>query len=165
MDMRAKITKEKFAALKGNDLGWELIHDVVLPLRGKSLEKKQAVYEQLTPGQKALFAFWVVCGHTQSGWSDFHEAGYFSHLPMLRKGLEHIQAQALSDNLETAQKLYLGREDGLKPMPREAQEPPPKGKPESAELDEALPPALNDASQRMEAYIRGHAEEFVEFCE
>lgn len=154
MDMRVKISRERFVSLSGNELAWELIQKVILPIRGKRVEVKQAVFERLTPGQKDLFGYQVLYGHTQFGWFHFYEAGYASHLPMIRKGLEHIQAQALIDNLDAAERLY---------RKLETQDTLEKAQQIFAEVDQTLFSSLIDASQKMEDYIRANAGEFVEF--
>ncbi len=69
--MRIHITQAQFANLRGFALGRELIQPVIQQVRGQRIEINRKVYEGLTRGQKALFAFWVLYGHTGSGWFQF----------------------------------------------------------------------------------------------
>ena len=174
MDYRKNITKEQFNSLKGKELSWELIQAAIFAARGQNLERKRAVYEQLTPGQKILFGFTVLSGHTQYGWLQFFETGYGNYLPMIRWGLVQLQAQALIDNLDAAEKLYRQLNDipqnklktpGEGRQPKEGQEVSAESEQEFAEVDRILMPSMQDAGQKMEAYIRGTAFEFVKFSD
>ncbi|MEM8532222.1 MAG: hypothetical protein AAGF95_15360 [Chloroflexota bacterium] len=109
INTRIAISNERFLALNGYALGQELINPAILQIRGQNLEKKRAVYETLTPGQKSLFAFWIIYGHTQSGWLRFfweglYVGGYEQFLPMIKTELAHSNAQKLLTNVTEAEK-------------------------------------------------------------
>ena len=111
LDLRVTIPKERFLALNGYALGQGLINPAILQVRGQNLKKKRAVYETLTPGQRSLFAFWILYSHTQSGWLRFfweglYVGGYEQFLPMIKADLAHIHAQALLAHIVETETLY-----------------------------------------------------------
>jgi hypothetical protein len=172
--MRTKISKESFLTLRGYELDQELIRLPILQVRGQSLEKKKQVYETLTPGQKSLFAFWVMYGHTQMGWLQFYLSGsyiggYEQFLPMIKAGLKHIDDTAMLENVMEAEKLYRAYQADLRASQTPAEEHPvsqvdlEKIKQEFSKVDERLFPLLGKIMEKTEQYIRASPEEFIVF--
>lgn len=174
MDLRIPLSKERFESLSGFELSQELINLPILQVRGQPLEQKRDVYAQLTPGQKALFAFWVLYGHTKMGWLQFYleglyVGGYDQFLPMMKAGLQHVQAQALLANIAEAETLYATHKEHLQTI----QHASDKHGAEQVEfdaihqefvrIDERLFPLLKETMAQIEAYIRATPEEFVIF--
>jgi hypothetical protein len=142
------------------------------------LQIKKEVNERLTPGQKTLFSFWIMYGHTKSGWLQFHleglpSGGYARFLPMIRHGLDHIHDQAMIANLDEAKKLYLENEEFLRSIQdslekraepgQEAQETFGRIRQQFDRLDQTLFSLLGETMRKIEAYIRATSEEFVVF--
>ena len=164
--MRINITKEQFSKLSGFSLGQELIQPIIQKVRGQRIEIKRAVYEVLTPGQKSLFAFWVMYGHTGSGWLQFFQeglyiGGYEQFLPMIKAGFRHINDLAMLENVIWAEEVYSQYRACLSTVREPA---------DSDELAQAFAPAseqllalLPETMSKIETYIRNQPEEFVTF--
>jgi hypothetical protein len=165
LELKPTISRETFAALHGYELGQELINPAIGQVRGKNLEIKRDIYQWLTPGQRVLFAFWVLYGHTRSGWLQFfleglYVGGYEQFLPMIKAGLRQVDAEALLENITAAEKLIAGHRASLQAEPDADLE---KIQHEFAPLDERLFSLLPETMTRIEAQIRALPEEFVLF--
>lgn len=160
MDMRVYLNEEQFASLSGFALGRELIQPAIQQSRGQRLETKKRVYDFLTPGQKSLFAFWVLYGHTGSGWLSFFQeggyvGGYGQFLPMIKAGIRYINDQALLENIIWAETLYARCGESLHSIQEAAISE------EVAQASEKLLALLPQTMHTLEAYIRAHPEEFL----
>lgn len=171
MNFRKHITIEQFNSLHVQQLFWELIGDVITLVRGKNSDRKRHVFEQLTNGQKILFGFMVLHGHTRYGWEGFFASGYSDYLPMIRWGLVQLDAQTLVDNLDHADNLFhqrggIGerktRMDDVDQLSVQRQIVEAGLKQDYSEVDQDLPQAMLDAIRKMENYIRIQAGEFVQ---
>jgi hypothetical protein len=175
MDTRVKISKEQFDSLGGKDLEWDLIMPTIQQVRGQNLQIKKEVYEKLTPGQKSLFSFWILLGHTQSGWLQFFLEGYAPYLPLIKRGLEKIGDQAMLANLHDAETLYIEISDllnlaqalthgvGIIEQVRHTDWEVLQHK--FVPLDHSLWTLLDESFQILERYIRNHPDEFVVFTD
>lgn len=164
MDMRVNLTEEQFASLSGFALGQALIQPAIQQSRGQRLETKKSVYDCLTPGQKSLFGFWVLYGHTQSGWLPFFQegvyvGGYRQFLPMIKAGLRHINDLALVENVMEAEKLYAHHRESL--HPEQEVSVPEEITQAFAQVSETLLALLPETMGKLEAYIRARPEEFL----
>ncbi len=164
MDMRVQMSEERFTGLSGFDLGQVLIQPAIQQARGRRLETKQIVYDCLTPGQKSLFAFWVLYGHTRSGWLPFFQegayiGGYEQFLPMIKAGLRHINDQALVENIAWAETLYARCRESLHPSQEVAISDEIIQAFEQA--NERLRVLLPETMSKLETYIRTRPEEFL----
>lgn len=171
IDTRITISKERFLALNGYTLGQELINPAILQVRGQNLEKKRAVYETLTSGQNSLFAFWILYGHTQSGWLRFfweglYVGGYEQFLPMIKAGLAHSNAQKLLTNVIEAEEIYKTYQEYLQTV-RSLEEPQgivfEQMTQAFSQVDTRLFTLLGETMQIIEQYIRAKPDEFVLF--
>lgn len=70
--MLIEIKRADFYSFNDNDLGWVCIEPIIQKIRGRELNIKSQVYAQLTRGQKALFMFWVLYGHSNNGIIQFY---------------------------------------------------------------------------------------------
>lgn len=164
MDMRVHLTEEQFASLSGFALGQTLIQPTIQQARGQRLETKKSVYDCLTPGQKSLFGFWVLYGHTQSGWLPFFQegvyvGGYVQFLPMIKAGLQHINDPALLENVIEAETLYAHYRESLHP---EQEVPVPEEITQAfTQVSQTLLDLLPETMRKLETYIRARPEEFL----
>jgi hypothetical protein len=158
--MLLEISEERFRSLSGFDLGWEMISGPIQQARTRSLAVKKEVYNQLTPGQKALFSFWVMYGHVQQGWLPFFQSGYHQYLPMLRTGLLNIEDQPMLETLDLAAKAFQDHENALIFSDTEAAQ---RIADQFRALDQRLFALLPTTMQRLENLIRAAPQEFVIF--
>jgi hypothetical protein len=177
-DMRVRISREQFESLSGGELGWALIQPAISQVRGQSLQQKKEVYDRLTPGQRSLFGFWVMHGHTQAGWLQFFldgpaAGGYAAYLPMIRHGLEHVGARAMVANLDEAERVHRQNEELVTSL-RVGAQASDVASPDSSHaiaemrrqfepVDRSLPSLLDETTAILEAYIRAAPDEFVVF--
>jgi hypothetical protein len=157
--LKKEISEERFRSLRGFELGWELIQEPILRVRGRNLAVKKEVFDQLTPGQKALFSFWVMYGHVQNGWLAFFQSRYGEYLPMMRKALIDIADRELLADLDQAASLF-GKYENARVSSPASLEPIVR---EFEPLDGRLTMLLPAAMQRLEALIREKPLEFVVF--
>jgi hypothetical protein len=157
--MRLEISEERFRSTCGFELGWELIQGPIQLVRGRSLAVKKEVFDQLTAGQKALFSFWVMYGHVQSGWLAFFQSRYGEYIPMMRKALIDIDDRELLADLDQAASLFQGYEGASSPASPSTEQIVQQFEP----LDERLNVLLPATMQRLENLIREKPEEFVVF--
>jgi hypothetical protein len=173
MDLRVNLTKGQFEDLHGKELGWELIKPAIQQVRGRSLEKKKEVYESLTPGQKSLFSFWILHGHTQAGWIQFFLEGYTQYIPVIRHGFAQIDDQAMLANLHAAEQLFADHTQSLETGSFSPEKPFPADRNKRTDwnslrqkfvpLDHALWLNLDETIQKLEEYIRANPDQFVIF--
>ncbi len=173
MDTLVKISKEQFEDLHGKELGWQLIEPTIRLVRGQNLQIKKEVYDKLTPGQKSLFSFWVLHGHTQSGWLQFFMEGYSPYLPLIKWGLQKIDDQMMLANLHAAEIFFAENSEFLKlalSSPEKSGNPHQKDQTDwdtirrkFAPLDRSLWTLLDETIRKLEAYIRAYPDEFVIF--
>lgn len=84
---------------------WACIGPTMQQVRGRNFVVKSEIYATLTPGQRALFMFQVLYGHTLYGVEEFYS--HFSYLlsnksfwSQLKKGMQYFEDYAMLQILE-----------------------------------------------------------------
>lgn len=168
MDLRPHLSKEQFVALSGFDLGHVLIQPAIQQARGQRLEKKSDVIHQLTPGQRSLFAFWVMYGHTGTGWLQFfrdyqYQGSYEPYLLMIKAGLGRLNDESMLENIIEAENLY--RQSQQVQSGNQSTGGEADLQRDFAPVDQRLFALLPETMQKLAAYIYAHPEEFVVFLD
>lgn len=164
MDLRPHLSKEQFNMLSDFDLGHLLIQPAIQQARGQRLEKKSDLIHQLTPGQRSLFAFWVMYGHTGTGWLQFfrdyqYQGLYEPYLLMIKAGLGRLNDESMLENIIEAENLF-----------RQSQQVQSTGSEEDlqrdfAPVDQRLFALLPETMKKLAAYIHAQPAEFVVFID
>jgi len=166
------LTKLKPEELKYDNLAWICIMPTILTIQGKSMEIKADVYHhQLNNGQKGLYMFYSYHNHTKSIFEFYWFAFYFmSEVKSwigLKKGMSYFKDEAILsiyEELETLIEKKHKRPDGTWAQ----------ASPSDIEKDKELFASINklyiryntlvpNTIKHMNAYIRNHTEEFIEF--
>ncbi len=157
--MLITMTREAFEGLDDMPLIWACIEPTIRQIRGKNPSVKLDAYAGLTKGQQALLMFQILYGHTLQGVESFFL--YQSYMltekgawPQMESGMRYFGASEMARFLD---EMRAGYEEYEKNPKDAASLAALEGL--DARLRENLPAAI----RLIGAYIRAHAEEFVDF--
>ncbi len=93
--MLITVKRKDFESLNDISLIWICIEPAMQQARGRNFAVKSEVYAHLTPGQRALFMFQMLYGHTSKGVEEFYS--HLSYLlsndgvwSQLKKGMQYF---------------------------------------------------------------------------
>ena len=94
--MKDSVSLKELQSLKNTDLIKTIVKTSIDQIRGKGEQKKKELYNILTIDQKSLLSFWVMYGHTRSGWYQFclegiTVGGYDHYFSAINEGLIHLK--------------------------------------------------------------------------
>lgn len=109
--MLVEIKRKTFNSLNDIDLGWACIEPTIQKVRGRDLNIKSQVYNQLTHGQQSLLMFWVLYGHSRNGIIQFYnEMDYLlteiGIWPELRKSMLYFGNNDMLELLKEIENMY-----------------------------------------------------------
>ncbi len=175
--MLTTVTRKDLEALNDVSLIWTCIGPVIQQVRGKNFTIKSEAYAHLAPGQRALFMFQVLYGHTSNGVEEFylHQSYLLSQKGVwsqLQKGMKYFKDYAMVRVLEKMETVFQSLQT------EEFKENAEQYNALVTEIDKdvelsALMRCLNESFRDalplsiklVAAYIRDHAEEFVQFSD
>ncbi len=173
--MLVTMSRAMFDSLDNVALAWACIRPTIEQIRGKTIIVKSRVYAQLTVGQRALLAFWILYGHAQHGVAQFY--GEVSYLlaevdlwQFLRAGMRHIGDATMLRVIEEMEKVYLDitaahrlecPQWSCSVTERLVAEPEVRAK--VVRFDAVFLEILPATLTRVCAHIRDHPDEFVRF--
>jgi len=164
------IIRIKQEDLKNDNLSWLCIEPMLLSIRGKNLNEKSAMYNQLNEGQRALYLFYAFYNHVHTIAEFYWFTTYFiSELKAwngLKSGVLLFKDYELLNILEQSERVIADKNQIAEGMWKEAS---PTDLETDIELYESIKPIFNvyqlsvqEFIQRMNVYIRSNKEEFLE---
>ncbi|MBS4196310.1 hypothetical protein [Lederbergia citri] len=98
--MKIKMTKKMFSSIDNIELGKACFAPIIPMIRGKSIEIKKQIYNQLSPEQKDLFMFSVYYNHAEKSLYEFYwwSAYYYAQPDAwieLKRALIHFKAKSM----------------------------------------------------------------------
>jgi hypothetical protein len=150
------MTKKELATLGDAALCEKCVQPAALAMRGRGPEVREQVYGALTPGQRAVFMFWVVYAHGFHGWTQVymelpHLVGQDSFWRELKLAAKYLELRELLELTETFE--------------RHLREARAANKPISAQYDERLAKALVRDVRSVADHIRANPGTFFELRE
>jgi hypothetical protein len=176
-DMLVVIERKKFESLNDIALIWTCVEPAIQPIRGKNFAVKSDVYLHLTPGQRALLMFQVLHGHTSNGVGEFYS--HLSYLlsneavwSQLKEGMSYFGDLKMAQLLEEMKIVYqkLKTEEFQENAEQhtvilDAQDQNMELISAMERLNKALGELLPATTGLVGAYVRNHAQEFVQFID
>ncbi|CAM3126985.1 hypothetical protein PASE110613_17690 [Paenibacillus sediminis] len=155
-----------------DSLSWLCIEPMLISVRGKNLDEKVAVYNQLNEGQQALYLFYAFYNHVHTieefYWFTSYFIGELKAWNGLKSGVLFYRDQELINILEQME-LVIKRKNMKSGEWKQAS---PTDLENDIELNEYIKPifiayqnVVGRFIQRMNSYIRSHKEEFLEIDE
>ncbi len=167
----ASMTRRAFDAFDDPSLARAAVEPIIVAVRAKSPGIKSAVFEALSPGRRALFAFWIFYGHArEQGWTlFFREVPYVSEFPdflgCLRSAFEYIGDEAMISLVSDVEHVHRAHDQVMKDIPTlDPREPRYAAVIEAlAPLDRRYRALVAGSLGRVAALVRGRARDFVAF--
>ncbi|WP_256757365.1 hypothetical protein [Cohnella sp. WQ 127256] len=156
--------------LQQDNLSWVCIEPMLLSVRGKNLDEKSAVYNQLNEGQKALYLFYAYSNHVHTISEFYWFSTYFiSELKAwngLKSGVRFFKGHELLNILEHTERVIENKNKVAEGIWKDAS---PSDLETDNELLESIKPLFNayqglvqELIREMNSYIRNNKEEFLE---
>lgn len=175
--MLEAVKRKDFAVLKDSSLIWTCIEPTIRQVQGKNFHVKAEAYSQLTIGQRALFMFQVLYGHTSNGVGEFYSS--LSYLlsnkdvwTQLKKAMEYFGDYDMCKIVEKMdleyQKIKIEKvEEGAEQDFAVADIISKNAElyPSISFLNKELTDTLSLTIKRVAAYVRNNADEFVLFID
>lgn len=167
----ARMTRRTFVALDDPSLARAAVEPIIVAVRAKNPGFKTAVFEALSPGRRALFAFWIVHGHARKqGWTQFfREVSYLSAFPdffgSLGSAFAYIGDEAMISLVSDVEGVYRAHDQIMKDFPTlDPREPRYAAVVEAlAPLDLRYRALVAGSLGRVAALVRERAGDFVAF--
>lgn len=165
--MLTRIKQDDF--LKDN-LSWLCIEPMLISIRGKNLDEKSAMYNQLNEGQRALYLFYAFYNHVHSieefYWFATYFMGELKAWNGLKSGVRFYKDYEFADILEQLEKIIEKRNKDFEGRWNEAS---PTDLEKDIELSLLIRPiykayqqSVEEYKERMNTYIRNNKEDFLE---
>lgn len=167
--MLIKIKRADFYSFNDNDLGWVCIEPIIQKIRGRELNIKSQVYAQLTRGQKALFMFWVLYGHSNNGIIQFYnEMDYLIKnvdiWSELKSASAYFDDEGLLQILKEMEKIYyILQKQQMENYGIETNHMGLKLQEDINLLDERFHKVIKLSFRKIGVYVRKNPDEFVYF--
>ncbi len=155
-----EVDRERFNALHSWEFAWAIVEPLTL---AADKAPEDAFSERLSPGQKALYYFWLLDGEvTNGGFIQFYWNEHRKYLAPVKKGLELVDDPKLLELVEKADRFYLAHEDQFRVQRKlDDWEPLYKGLKEFDQLDAKYYGLRDSAVAGIERYVRAHPGDFV----
>lgn len=155
--------------LDNDNLSWFCIEPMLMSVRGKSLNHKSDVYNQLNEGQRGLFLFYAFHNHAKSIAEFYWFAGYFVSDLKVWKGLKEgifffkdMEMVELLEHLETIIESMSQDANGVRRVVT------PSDLEKDINLFDSLSNIFSEYQvlspitiQKMNTHIKGHQEDFL----
>lgn len=147
-----RMTKQEFASADDTTLCQKCVQPAAIAMRGRGSEVREQVYGSLTPGQRAVFMFWVLFAHGR-GWTQVcaelpHLVDQDSFWLELKLAAKHLGLDELLALTETFERHLRELRAANKPIQS----------PDDARLAKTLARDIHAVA----AYIRANPGQFVE---
>ncbi len=175
--MLVTIKQKDFEALNDTSLIWTCIEPAIQQARGKNFAVKSEAYSHLTAGQRALFMFQVLYGHTANGIQEFYSNLQYllsnkDVWSQLKKGMQYFADNDMMQIVEGMERVFEGIKTEESGVGAERHNILTAGIDKNAEshasislLDKSFGDALPLTVKRVAAYIRDNADEFVKLID
>ncbi|KGE16837.1 hypothetical protein [Paenibacillus wynnii] len=155
--------------LHKDNLSWLCIEPVLISVRGKSLDIKSEVYNQLNEGQRALYLFYAFHNHVKSNVELYWFAAYFMNELKawrgLKEGIAFFKDNEMLMLMEELETIIEDKNRDINGLWREAS-------PSDLEKDMNLSDSINQiyseyqvnvqqTIEAMNSYIRNNEEDFI----
>ncbi|SDM85477.1 DMP19 family protein [Acetanaerobacterium elongatum] len=175
--MLVTIKQGDFESLNDVSLIWACIEPTITQIRGKSYIVKSEAYATLNPGQRALLMFQVLYGHTSNGIEEFYF--HLSYLlsnkdvwSQLKKGMQYFEDFDMLQILEDMDVIFQSMKTEEFKNNTEQRNTLITDIDRNAELfasmnllNKSFSVTLLSTIQRVAAYIRNNANEFVQLID
>lgn len=150
--MFPNITRDDLYSMDDRSLIWACIEPAMRQARARDTDTKTQVFSALNSGQRALFMFQVMYGHTQNGIAQFYDhIGYLierlDFWTALKAGMKYFGDDTMLALVERMEQVFSVSELDL------------------LSLEEEYRKALPETIRLIGAFIRSHADEFVRIAE
>jgi hypothetical protein len=166
--MVIQMKREDFNSTPLVDLGWKCLEPIMIPLRGKSMEIKANIYQQLNQNQKALFMFYAFYNHAKNSLDEFY--WWSLHFYSQPNSWSEIKTALLHLELTDIMELFVDIENIVKTNVQKFNEQESLKKLLEADgpaitqlfgrFNETIPQALTSIGE----HIRNHPSDYVCFC-
>ncbi|MFP2902277.1 hypothetical protein [Corallococcus sp. 4LFB] len=149
-----RMTRQELASLDDTALCQRCVQPAALAMRGRGSDVREEVYGALTPGQRAVFMFWVLYAHGR-GWTQMcaelpHLVGEDSFWLELKLAAKHLHLDELLAQTEAFEKHLREARAANRPVQGKAQD------------DALLAKTLARDLHTVASYIRANPGQFVE---
>lgn len=146
--------RQEFYLFDDKELIWACVEPIIQIVRGKDLEVKSQTYIRLNDGQRALYMFQVLYGHTENGIGQFYQhiaylMGKLDIWSALKSGMKYFGDHAMLGviiRMEEAYFIMMKQQEGLVSI---------------EELDALYKETVPATLELISKYIRSNPSEFI----